>query len=374
VSGLTPQEAAGLTRLAFLLGRDLQRPARMLGGPRALWGASGADLAAALRVAGADAVTVRGVRARVDGREALSLVRAQGLRVLPLGGDGYPARLAQVYDPPFALLASGAIDDLTGALAERPVIAVVGSRRATAPARAFARGLAAGLAERGAVIISGLARGIDAEAHQGALEADGLTVAVLGCGAASAYPRANRDLRARIERHGAVASEYWPQTPPAPWRFPARNRIVSGLAHAVVVVEAAGRSGALITADFALEQGRPVLAVPGAPWQEGSGGCNELIRAGAAVCTGVADVVGEVAHAGWRDGPGTGGAPAPVLEGLPREVYERLRAAPLRADQLAEALRADPAAIAAALAFLELEGLALRGEGQRYWAAPGVGG
>jgi len=252
VSGLTPQEAAGLTRLAFLLGRDLQRPARMLGGPRALWGASGADLAAALRVAGADAVTVRGVRARVDGREALSLVRAQGLRVLPLGGDGYPARLAQVYDPPFALLASGAIDDLTGALAERPVIAVVGSRRATAPARAFARGLAAGLAERGAVIISGLARGIDAEAHQGALEADGLTVAVLGCGAASAYPRANRDLRARIERHGAVASEYWPQTPPAPWRFPARNRIVSGLAHAVVVVEAAGRSGALITAGLFL--------------------------------------------------------------------------------------------------------------------------
>ncbi|MFN8122657.1 MAG: DNA-processing protein DprA [Thermoleophilia bacterium] len=365
---LRAEEAAGLARVAFTLGRDLQRAARAAGGPGPLWRLGGAGLAEALRLTGSAAAEARAARDAVDAGGALRAVREAGLEVLPLGGDGYPARLAEVFDPPFALIARG-WGNVRAALAERPVVAVVGARRATPPARRFARALSADLAERGAVVVSGLALGIDAEAHAGALEAGGLTVAVLGCGAASGYPRANAALRARIGAEGAVCGEYWPDTPPAPWRFPARNRIVSGLSHAVVVVEAAGRSGALITADFALEQGRPVLAVPGWPWSDAAAGCNELIRAGAAVCTCAGDVVAEVPHPGWS-APGGGDAAGPVLEGLPRDVHELLRGAPRRADEVAAALTADPAAIAAALAFLELEGLALRGDGQRWWAAP----
>ncbi|MCC6831363.1 MAG: DNA-protecting protein DprA [Thermoleophilia bacterium] len=363
-----PEEAAGLAEVAFVLGRDLQRAARTAGGPGALWRAGGAGLAEALRLSGAAAAEARAARDAVDGARALRTVRDAGLEVIPMGDDRYPARLAEVFDPPFALIAQGWAN-VAAALAERPVVAVVGARRATPPARRFARGLAADLAGRGAVVVSGLALGIDAEAHAGALEAGGLTVAVLGCGAAAGYPRANAALRRRMGAEGAVCGEYWPSTPPAPWRFPARNRIVSGLSHAVVVVEAAGRSGALITADFALEQGRPVLAVPGWPWSEAAAGCNELIRAGAAVCTSAGDVVAEVPHGGWS-APGPGAPGGPVLEGLPRDVHDLLRGAPLRADEIAAALTADAAAVAAALAFLELEGLALRGDGQRWWAAP----
>lgn len=363
-----PQEAAGLAEVAFLLGRDLQRAARTAGGPGPLWRLGGAGLADALRLTGVAAAEARAARDGVDGERSLRAVGEAGLELIPLGGDGYPARLTEVFDPPFALIADG-WGNVAAALAERPVVAVVGARRATPPARRFARALSADLAERGAVVVSGLALGIDAEAHAGALEAGGLTVAVLGCGAAVGYPRANAALRARIAAHGAVCGEYWQHTPPAPWRFPARNRIVSGLSHAVVVVEAAGRSGALITADFALEQGRPVLAVPGWPWSDAATGCNELIRAGAAVCTGAGDVVAEVPHPGWAS-PEPSAAGGPPLEGLPRDVHELLRAAPRRPDELAAALTADPAAVAAALTFLELEGLALRGDGQRWWAAP----
>ncbi len=361
-------EAAGLAELACALGRDLQRAARAAGGPGPLWRAGGAGLADALRLTGAAAAEARAARDGIDAESSLRAVCALGLTIIPLGDPAYPPRLAEVFDPPFALIARG-WEAIAAGLAERPVIAVVGARRATPPARRFARSLSAELAERGAVVVSGLALGIDAEAHAGALEGGGPTLAVLGCGALAGYPRANAALRVRIEANGAVCGEYWPHTPPAPWRFPARNRIVSGLSHAVVVVEAAGRSGALITADFALEQGRPVLAVPGWPWSEAAVGCNELIRAGAAVCTGAADVIAEVPHPGWRSG--SAGSPGgPALEGMPRDVHELLRGSPMRADELAAALGADPAAVAAALAFLEMEGLALRGDGQRWWAAP----
>jgi DNA processing protein len=162
-------------------------------------------------------------------------------------------------------------------------------------------------------------------------------------------------------------SEYWPGTPPAPWRFPARNRIVAGLAGATCVIEAGRRSGALITADFALELGRPVLAVPGWPGALASEGSNGLLRAGAALLETADDVVAEMADPTWRDA----GTPTTVVpEGLAGRIHERLALEPMAADALAEALGEDAAAVAAALALLEIEGLAVRGEGQRFWAAP----
>ncbi len=168
---------------------------------------------------------------------------------------------------------------------------MVGARAPSAAGERFARTLARELAEAGVGVISGLALGIDAACHAGALDGGGRTVAVLGCGIDRDYPRRNAALAARIAAAGAIVSEWGPGVEPAPWRFPVRNRIVAALAQATVVIEATRRSGALITADHALAIGRDVLAVPGAPWLELGGGTLTLLRAGAAPVGSAADVL-----------------------------------------------------------------------------------
>ena len=164
-------------------------------------------------------------------------------------------------------------------------MAIVGARACSAYGRQVARSVARELAAAGLVVVSGLARGVDSEAHRGALEAGGTTVAVLGCGIDRDYPAANRELARQVATSGLVVSEYAPGVEPAPWRFPARNRIVAGLCAASVVVEARERSGALITADFALEEGREVFAVPGEITSALSAGSNALLRLGATPLT-----------------------------------------------------------------------------------------
>ena len=174
----------------------------------------------------------------------------------------------------------------------RPALAIVGARACSGYGRSVARLLATEAAAAGAVVVSGMARGIDGEAHRGALAAHGTTVAVLGCGVDRDYPAAHAELaRAIVAGGGLVVSEYEPGIEPAPWRFPARNRIIAGLARATVVVEARERSGALITADFALEDGREVLAVPGEITSALSQGTNALLRLGATPVTSAADVL-----------------------------------------------------------------------------------
>jgi DNA processing protein len=357
----------GLARLAQVLGRDLQRAARRAGGPQALWRADRVTLGRALGVAGPDLEAVAGARRRFDAAAERRRLASAGIAHVGADDPGYPARLAEIHDPPFGLFARGAVDGTLAGLAAGPVVAIVGSRRATSQGRSLARALARRLAERGAVIVSGLAHGIDAAAHEGALDAGGPTVAVLGCGVDVPYPRRNRALARRVAERGALVSEFWPGTAPAPWRFPARNRIVAGLAQAVAVVEAGRRSGALITADFGLELGRPVLAVPGWPGALASEGCNGLLRAGAGLLEDADDVVAELPDAGWREPAGARAAP---LEGLPRRVHELLAREPMAADAIAQELAEDAAAVAGALAMLEIEGLAVRGDAQRYWAAP----
>lgn len=364
----SPQEwSLGLARWAAELGRDLQRPIRAFGGPAALWTAAVGDLGRVLRVGAADAARLDAVRRDLRPAAVAASLAADGIAHLHPASPLWPAALGALPDPPVALFVRGDMAATFAALAEAPVVAVVGSRRATSQGVAFAHDLAGGLCRRGAVVVSGLAHGIDAAAHEGALAAEGLTVAVLGCGVDVAYPRRHRALAARIMARGALVSEFWPGTPPAPWRFPARNRIVAGLAGAVAVVEAGGRSGALITADFALEVGRPILAVPGWPTAAASAGCNALLRAGAALLEGPDDVVDELPGARWV-GATDGRPPAP--DGVAGRVYECLAREPLAADVLAERVGEDAAAVAAVLAVLEVEGLVVRGEGQRYWAAP----
>jgi DNA processing protein len=261
-----------------------------------------------------------------------------------------PPLLRAIYDPPRRLYVRGRADeDVLG----RPAVAVVGARACSSYGAQVARRLGRELAAAGLVVVSGLARGIDGEAHRGALEAGGLTVAVLGCGIDRDYPAAHAELARRIRERGLVVSEYEPGVEPAPWRFPARNRIIAGLSAATVVVEARERSGALITADLALEEGRDVLAVPGEITSSLSAGTNALLKLGAAPCTSAEDVLDLFGVLGQvRTAPSVGESAAAVLAALPAA-----------ADDVVRATGLDAQSVAVALAELELAGLACEGDG-----------
>lgn len=269
------------------------------------------------------------------------------------GRPGYPPLLAELHDPPACLhLRGGAAEILA-----RTAVAIVGARSCSSYGAQVARELARDLAAAGIVVVSGLARGVDGEAHRGALAAGGPTVAVLGCGIDRDYPRAHADLARRIVDSGLVVSEYAPGVEPSPWRFPARNRIVAGLAKATVVIEARRRSGALITADFALELGREVFAVPGEITSGLSEGTNDLIRQGATPLLSAGDVL-EVL--------GIEPAPPPLPATLSveaRAVWEALAAGASTLDELSQAAGVGSAEVAVALTELELAGLVVQSDG-----------
>ncbi len=214
----------------------------------------------------------------------------------------YPAPLAAIYDPPATLWIRGQLDGFRA-----PAVAIVGSRRASPCGLEVARRLGADLARRHVTVVSGMARGLDSAAHRGALEAGGLTVAVFGCGVDVIYPREHRALADRIAERGALVSEFDPGTPPLKSNFPRRNRIISGLSLAVVIVEAAEKSGSLITADCALEQGRAVLAVPGNVLGGRNHGAHALLRDGAKLVECADDILEELPGTGPRPGIGDSG-------------------------------------------------------------------
>jgi DNA processing protein len=280
------------------------------------------------------------------------LTRA-GVRFLARSDASFPPLLGAIHDPPPGLFLRGGGD--TASLAA-PAVAIVGARACSAYGSAVARSLGRDLAAAGLVVVSGLARGIDGEAHRGALEADGLTVAVLGCGIDRDYPASHRELARRVAERGLVVSEYAPGVEPAPWRFPARNRIVAGLARATVVVEARERSGALITADLALEEGREVFAVPGEITSALSAGSNALLRLGATPLTGVDDVLEALGVERRR-------ATVEDLSADARVVLERVRDGAAAADELARALGLGAGRVSAALIELELAGAVAEGGG-----------
>jgi len=268
---------------------------------------------------------------RFDERAYLESLAAAGRRFLPRSARDFPRLLRAIHDPPVGLFLRGAAEP---ELLSRPAVAVVGARACSGYGASVARSLGRELAAAGLVVVSGLARGIDAEAHRGALEAEGTTVAVLGCGIDRDYPAAHAELARRVADAGLIVSEYAPGVEPAPWRFPARNRIVAGLCAATVVVEARERSGALITADLALEEGREVLAVPGEITSSLSAGTNALLKLGAAPLTSSADVL---ASFGIVPEPPQAERP-PLLELLPASADELVRGTGLAADEIARAL------------------------------------
>jgi DNA processing protein len=268
------------------------------------------------------------------------------IRCLRRRDAAFPPLLAAIHDPPARLYLRGsAAPDLL----DRPAVAVVGARACSSYGRSVARTLARDLASSGLVVVSGMARGIDGDAHRGALEGGGPTVAVLGCGVDRDYPAAHAELARRIVEAGLVVSEYEPGIEPAPWRFPARNRIIAGLCRATLVVEARERSGALITADFALEEGREVLAVPGEITSSLSAGTNALLRLGATPVTCLEDVLEAY-------GIERAAAAAESLGPTAETILARLGDGALTGDEVVRASGVDAGAGAAALIELELAG------------------
>jgi DNA processing protein len=268
----------------------------------------------------------------------------QGFRFVARSEGSFPVLLRAIHDPPAGLFLRG---EAEVELLSSSAVAIVGARACSGYGSAVARMLGRELGAAGLLVVSGLARGVDGEAHRGALEAKAPTVAVLGCGIDRDYPAAHASLAREIAASGLIVSEYAPGVEPAPWRFPARNRIVAGLAAVTVVVEARARSGALITTDLALEEGREVFAVPGEIGSALSAGTNELLKLGASPLTAAADVL---ASFGLDEPP-----PAP-RGGL-------LDLLPATADELARRTGLSAADVARALVELELAGAASTQDG-----------
>ncbi len=305
----------GLNLLPSLTPRRRELLLRRYGGPVEAWEALARGLPEDLRAQIGDRVTSE--LAAADPEQEILRADRAGAEILTLDDAGYPAPLREIPMPPPVLYVRGGWEPR-----DASAVAIVGTRRCTSYGRLVAKKLAAELAARGVTVVSGLAPGIDTAAHQGALSA-GRTIAVLGSGLGNPYPAGREPLMAEIAGRGAVMSEFPWEMGGSQWTFPRRNRIIAGLAVAVVVVEAPERSGALITADHALAQGKEVLAVPGPITSEASRGSNRLLQDGAKPVLSAEDVLAEL---------GMPSLPLPTAPTLPPEVqnvYELLSQEPL---------------------------------------------
>lgn len=365
--GMTPR------RFALLLHR--------FGTAAAAWAAGGESLARVAGLNGAAAAHLAGERARSDPDALWQKISGFGWGVVTWGMAGYPRLLQSIPDAPPVLYVLGSL-----AGEDERMVAVVGSRRPDHTGLHVAERLAMDLAAAGVTVVSGMARGIDAAAHLGALRGGGRTIAVLGSSLDMLYPWEHRSLAGRIARQGAVISEFPPGTPPSRWNFPRRNRIISGLCRAVVVVSAGERSGALHTVNHAIEQGREVLAVPGDVTRPQAAGSNRLIRDGAGVVLSASDVLHTL---GWgvakgcvAGNPSATAAPAASaargdiraevdLPDIEKKVYLVLSPEPETVEKLSERAGLPVGTVNSMLLMLQLRGLARRLPGPLYMQPPG---
>jgi len=363
------QERVAYVALALTPGVGAARLEMLLAACGSAHGAFSAPLTFLCAVPGmspAAATAILG-RSPADGERVLAEVERLGGEALVPADDRFPATLRDIPEPPALLFAAG---DLS--LTARPTVAIVGSRNHSAYGAAACRLVATAVARTGAVVVSGMARGLDAVAHRAALDAEGATIGMLGNGLGVIYPAANRALYDAMAGRGLLLTEFPPGERPHAGSFPRRNRLISGLARATVVVEAALGSGALITAECALEQGREVLAVPGPITSRTSAGTNRLIRDGATPLLEPADLFHhypELGHypergnAGWVD---WGAVSSPAAGRLGAEALALADAVgfdPVRVDALAERLGRSAAELLSGLCALELAGVVEQQEG-----------
>ena len=341
--------------------------------PAAVFDMPAGEVAARARLTEKGQRAFEDLKKSFDAEEVLGRLAEKGVRVVTLPEEDYPGRLAAIPDPPPALFVKGEVPDA-------PTVALVGSRKASATGIEVARALGRALGERGACVVSGLALGIDAAAHEGALETGGPTVGVLGCGIDVVYPKSNRGLFGRVEEGGAVISEYYLGEAPLAWRFPARNRVIAGLSDVVVVVEAAEKSGALITARHALDAGRDVWAVPGPIGFPECRGSNALLSDGAGVLWDVEcfveAVIPEPAPHKLAVAQHTDAGTTPVPAGLPESEAAALAGVgfePTGVDVVARRVAGSGVGmreLLSALALLELKGYVTRDAGGAFVRSP----
>lgn len=333
---------------AALPPRALVALLKVFGSPESLLGASRARSAAiagagvAGRLAAPDPERSRATRAWLDDPSH---------RLLAWDDEAYPPQLLEIGDPPPVLFAIGRVD-----LLARPSIAIVGSRQATPQGRDDARAFGRALGEAGLTVVSGLAQGIDAAAHRGALDTAASTIAVMGTGPDRVYPASQRELAHAIAANGCIVTQFAPGTPPLKANFPQRNRVISGLARGVLVVEAAPQSGSLITARQAIEQGRDVFAIPGSIHSPLSKGPHRLIREGAKLVETAQDVLVELRLAGVAPRPDAAPEGAPEPDPVRARLLEAMGRGPVDLDRLVARTGLAADAIASALVLLELDG------------------
>lgn len=333
--------------------------------PAAVLQASAAELSAVEGVTRRTLESLRAHRAPEAGRTEIAAAADAGVRIVPLTDPTYPRLLREIPDPPPLVYVAGD----PGAL-ERP-IAVVGSRNATRYGTDTTRALCADLAALGFTVVSGMAVGIDAAAHEGALAGGGRTVAVLGSGLGRIYPPQHRRLFERIAVHGAILSEFPMDAEPEAHHFPVRNRIISGMSLGTVVVEATRNSGSLITARLAAEQNREVFAVPGSVQSFKSTGTHTLIKEGAKLVENAQDIVAELSPALFAAGSARARRRAPEATGEEAVVLDALGPYPLHIDELVRKLATDAGTLSGILLQLELKGLVVQHPGKLFSAADG---
>lgn len=302
-------------------------------------------------------------RIRADPQAELERLLNEGTVVVTLQDAEYPSLLREIPSPPPVLFMKGALVE-----SDRRAVAIVGTRRVTPYGREMARTIARDLAQAGVTIVSGLARGVDGIAHSAALDAGGRTIALMGSGVRRIYPHEHRGLAERIVEQGALISDFLPDTPPDGPNFPARNRLISGMALGVIVIEAPDRSGALITVDFAADQGRDVFALPGSVLSEASTGCHRILRDGARLIRSAEDVLDDLR---LGDAPRqTAMDPSVFLDDQSRRVLAALTGEPRHIDDIAATADIDITALSSMLMALELQGM-VRNVGAQFYAKSG---
>ncbi len=340
--------------------RQIWRLVERLGSPRKAWLASGKELIGQGGLKPETAVQLVKQRDALELENELARLEENQISYLLYHEQAYPELLRHIFDPPPGLFVRGRLlpeDNLA--------VSIVGSRRPTPYGLAVSEKLAKELAQAGITVVSGMARGIDTAAHKGALQAGGRTIAVLGCGIDVIYPRENQRLYAQIISAGAVISEFPCGSPPEAWHFPVRNRLISGLARALVVVEAGEKSGALITADLALEQGREVMTVPGNITSNLSRGPNNLIKQGARLVEGGRDVLEEIGL-GTLFKPQASPTTSLALTMEEERIYQLLSYELVSLDVLIERTGLAASQVLSALMFLEIKGLVNQFPGKFY--------
>ncbi len=336
------------------------------GSPEAILGASRQEL---MRVEGVGEQVVRnlaGWREAIDLDAELARIEKAGIRVVTRDDADYPPHLREIYDPPLVLYVRGAMSER-----DKFAIGMVGSRRTTLYGQEMARRLSYQLARAGVTVVSGLARGIDTAAHTGALQAKGRTVAVIGCGLDTVYPPENKKLAEQIvEKGGAVVSEFPFGVKPDRQNFPMRNRIISGWCMGVVVVEANWKSGALITAKQAYEQGREVFAVPGRADSPLSRGTNKLIKDGAKLTEDAEDILSEFGYLFPK--PNAEPASAIQLTALEQQVMKAIGEEEVPVDEIIRATGLTSASVSATLLGLEMKRIVKQLPGRQYARNPAI--